>query len=555
MTLTEINKFITENLISNGNLISKRCRVEWFNKIERTDVYNSIFTYTSFLPNSATFTQRMWHIYNNIFTIVVCEHDKKTPVQFKSFKYGYYDFASSSNSNKSALKKDKIKESNFKKYGVQSYTQSDDFKEKAKETWIDKYGVDNPSKSKLIKNKKIETCKSNYGVEWPQQADEVRERGKITNIERYGVENPMMSDMIRRKTSKTRCEIEYDRFFDNPSFSDRLIPLFDITDYNGVNNSYSFMCKRCNIEFEDVLRGGKIPRCYNCYPNNNTSVAEIEIGDYIQNELRIDVIRNDRVVLGGTELDIYLPELKMAIEYNGLYYHSELNGGKDKNYHLNKTNECKSRGIRLIHIFEDEWLEKQDIVKRRLKHILGKDETKLWARKCEVREINSTEASGFLTNTHIQGNTSSSVKLGIFHKNELMGVMTFSKRKIFNTTDDWELVRFSTKNTIVGGFGKLLKFFEKKYSPKTIITYALRRWSGDNNNVYLKNGFTQSGNIYPGFYYTKSGHRFNRINFQKHKLKDKLEKFDPNLTEWENMQLNGYDRIWDCGNLKYIKNY
>jgi hypothetical protein len=555
MKIKQLIEFIDENLLKDGNLISKRCRINWFDNTHNMNMYNDIIKLTNFLPNNATLVQRLWHIYNNIFDIVLCEYDNKTSVKFKSFSDGYYNFSSSSTSNKSQIKKDKVKKTILSKYGVESYTQTEDFKNKSKKHWIEKYGVDNPSKSTVIKNKKIETCKNNYDVSWPQQSKKIRDKSITTNLSKYGVENPMMSHIIKNKTSKSRLKIEYKRFFDNQTLSSKIIPLFTVDEYDGIDKSYSFLCKRCNLKFEDIIRGGKIPRCYNCYPNTNISVGETELADYIENELGVSIIKNDRTILGGVELDIYIPDKKIAIEYNGIYFHSEISGGKSKNYHLNKTNKCKDIGIRLIHIFEDEWLENEDLVRGKLRHILGKNDDKVYARECSIIEISTSEASEFLEKNHIQGNTSSAVKIGIFYKLDLIGVMTFSKRKIFNTDDIWELVRFSTSMQIVGGFSKMLKFFEINYNPKNLITYSLRRWSDDDNNVYIKNGFMKGDIIYPGFHYVKSGKRYNRINFQKHKLKDKLEIFDYNLTEWQNMQLNGYDRLWDCGSIKYEKKY
>lgn len=191
---------------------------------------------------------------------------------------------------------------------------------------------------------------------------------------------------------------------------------------------------------------------------------------------------------------------------------------------------------------------KKDIVKHRLLNIIGKNDIRIYARNCIISEISNDVKRDFLEKTHIQGNDKSRIKLGIFYKTELVGVMTFSKRKIFGNTE-WELVRFSTLYNVIGGASKLFKYFVENYNPDRVITYSDIRWNiGD---VYFKMGFNKIGQSSPGYFYLYNGMRFNRINFQKHKLKDKLETFNPNLTEWENMQLNGYDRIWDCGHYKY----
>jgi hypothetical protein len=90
------------------------------------------------------------------------------------------------------------------------------------------------------------------------------------------------------------------------------------------------------------------------------------------------------------------------------------------------------------------------------------------------------------------------------------------------------------------------------YDVKSIVTYSDKRlFTG---KLYENLGMTFVNNTPPGYHYfhKNDGTPIERTHFQKHKLKEKLEKFDSQLTEWENMQLNGYDRIWDCGHLKYM---
>ena len=254
----------------------------------------------------------------------------------------------------------------------------------------------------------------------------------------------------------------------------------------------------------------------------------------------------------------YIPNKKLAIEYNGLYWHSELNN-TNKNYHLNKTKLCENKDIRLIHIFEDEWNNKQQIVKNRLKYILKLIPYKIFARKCIIKEINSQLKDKFLNKYHIQGTDKSNIRLGAFYKNRLVAVMTFGKRRIAlgskNKNNFYELIRFCTISNfnIIGIAGKLLKYFKNKYKPKNIISYADRRWS--QGNLYKQLGFKLDHISPPNYWYIKNGIRIHRFNFRKNVLKDKLNIFDMELSEWENMKNNDYDRIWDCGNYVFIKNY
>jgi hypothetical protein len=236
-------------------------------------------------------------------------------------------------------------------------------------------------------------------------------------------------------------------------------------------------------------------------------------------------------------LNIIIPSLSLGIECNGLYWHGELSGNKNKKYHINKTQICESKNIQLIQIFEDEWIYKSDIIKSKLKHLLNKNKEKFYARNCIVKEINSKECNSFLLKNHIQGIDKSKVKLGIYNNDILLGVMTFGYLRTSlgqknNCRDKYELYRFCTSKHIVGGASKLLKYFIKKYKPLEIII----------------------SDTSPNYWYFGKGtnyKRFHRYTFAKHTLNRKLKNFDFSLTEWQNMQLNGYDRIWDCGNLKY----
>jgi hypothetical protein len=221
---------------------------------------------------------------------------------------------------------------------------------------------------------------------------------------------------------------------------------------------------------------------------------------------------------------------------------------------------CENVGYRLITIFEDEWINKTDIVKSRLSNILDFDFNKsLYARKCIVKNINSTEARNFIERNHIQGYINSSIKIGAFYKDELVSVMTFSKASISKGSKHaeglWELSRFCSSGKIVGIASKMLSFFKKNYEWKSIFSYTDKRWS--NGNLYEKIGFDLIKHTKPNYWYVNINQssiveRYHRFNFRKNILSEKLQHFDSNLTEVENMRLNGYDRIWDCGNIKYI---
>lgn len=300
-------------------------------------------------------------------------------------------------------------------------------------------------------------------------------------------------------------------------------------------------------------------RCPTCFPRQTgVSVAETELFNFVKQLLpTVTIIPNDRTVLHGRELDILIPALNIAFEFNGLYWHSEAAGGKDSKYHLWKSQLAWKNGIRLISIFEDEWTAKQEIVKSRIRHILGKSGSSIvvGARKCTLSAITALDKNTFLTDYHIQGSDVSGIRYGAYYKETLVGVMTFTSTSMVKGGNGslYELNRFAVKPGyhIPGVASKLFARFVKDHNPAEVISYADRRWSV--GNLYSQIGFSLVGVTPASYWYMEPGYqsRKHRSQFMKHMLPAKLGIFDANLTEWQNMQAAGYDRIWDCGNLKF----
>jgi len=272
--------------------------------------------------------------------------------------------------------------------------------------------------------------------------------------------------------------------------------------------------------------------------------------------------KRDRKILGGKEIDIYIPDKKIAIEFNGNKYHTEWFGGKTRQYHLNKTNICKTKGISLIHIFEDEYFYKREIVYNKLSHILGlqKKLPKIMGRKCIIKEVDKNISKEFLTKYHIQGYDPSTIHYGAFYNDKLIAVMSFLKTK--NNSNEWELTRFASDyNFICQGIGgKLFKYFIKNLDPDSIKSFADRRWTIDeNNNLYVQLGFKFDTYTAPDYkYYNTNVDRYKRwhkFGFRKNILLKKYpDKVNINMTETEMVKTIGYDKIWDCGLIKYIWN-
>ena len=319
---------------------------------------------------------------------------------------------------------------------------------------------------------------------------------------------------------------------------------YSLVKYTNNLNNIKIICPKHGV-FEqkprDHLQNKGCQKCSFIFSKNEKDIISFLNENKINN-----IIENSRKIISPYELDIYLPDFNLAIEYCGLYWHSEK--FIDKNYHLNKLKLCNDNNIRLITIFEDEWINKKNIIKNKLKSILNIDDTKkIYGRNCEIKEINSTDFNNFLNMYHIQGKMICKFRFGLFHMEELVAVLGFR-----NDKRGYDLNRYATKYRVIGGFSKLLKFFIKKYDPNKIFTFADLRYSDEKNNLYLKNGFTEIGITKPNYFYVKNNLiRYSRVEFQKHKLKNKLNIYNPLLTEVKNMENNGYYRIFDCGNLKY----
>ena len=284
------------------------------------------------------------------------------------------------------------------------------------------------------------------------------------------------------------------------------------------------------------------------------SWAEREIRDYIRS-LGFSTVRgSNRTIpgLGRYELDVAIPELKIAVEYNGLIWHSEL-FQKERLAHVKKTELAESLGYRLIHVFEDEWLEKRDIVEARLAAILGSGLRKMGARETTVKNLTWKVAAAFLQEHHMQGAGSpAAANFGLVTRaGELVAVASFGGSRY--TGHDWELLRFVSSCRVVGGMGKLLAAFKQTAEPgQSLISFADRRWS--DGNLYKTLGFAFAGNTEPNYSYMSGQRRYSRHGFQKHKLQSRLKTFDSSLSEVENCKRNGFHRVFDCGSSRWTLN-
>jgi len=335
---------------------------------------------------------------------------------------------------------------------------------------------------------------------------------KKTNMNKYGVDNPMKVDEIKNKTFNTNME-KY-----------------------GVKST--LQSEECNPHFYSSI-----------------SNKELDILNFIKENYDGKIIGSDRTVLDGLELDIYLPDLNIAFEFDGIYWHNEINK-PDKKYHLNKTNKCLEKNIQLVHIFEDEWIEREDTVKSIILNKLRLSKHRIYGRKTKLKEIETKQAKQFFEENHIQGYTNSSVKLGLFYNDELVSAMLFTKKTVGGriSFDGYELSRFVNKKytNVIGAASKLLKWFEIVYNPKEIRSYADRRWF--DGGLYNILGFTQTHINSISYWYVIGEKRKHKSSFTK----SKIEKQGFSIigkTEHELMLERKIYRIYDCGTIAYSKKY
>lgn len=292
----------------------------------------------------------------------------------------------------------------------------------------------------------------------------------------------------------------------------------------------------------------------NSYDRENglESKEQREVREFIES-FGFDVVSNNRTILNGSEIDIFIPSHNIGVEYHGLYSHiyrpheTSYARIKDKTYHKKKYDDAKENGVHLIQIFSDLWANKKDIVKNLIRSKLGKTD-KIYARNCEIKSVSPSIKRTFLNDNHIQGNDTSSIRYGLYHKEELVAIMTFCKNKR-SKKQTWELNRYCSLSgvTVVGGFSKLLKHFRKN-NEGSIISYSDCMWS--NGDVYKKNGFVFSHEIKAGYYYVTPCYtqRIHRTNF----MKKKISTLGNSSTEKEIMQEKGYHRIFDAGMYAWV---
>lgn len=472
--------------------------------------------------NDLPFKQQVWHFINNEPNRMICKGCGEQTVHFRdSLMKGYHQYCNLDCANKNGDLGNKASKALELKYGVKYFSQHESFEAKVKKTKLEKYGDENYNNyEKGLKTKELKTLDPNY------------------------VKPIYEHNLLARKKYITDLET---------TIPDKVIK-FDLDDEKV--NLQCFTCSNTYLIDRNLLKYRiqvNVKPCTSCNPISSvTSIQEKELQQYIKTLLPNELVYNNDKKLIKLELDVYLPNRNIAIEYNGSYWHSE--EYIDKNYHLNKTKLCNEKNVDLIHIFDDEWINKKEIVKSIICNKLGIITNKIFARKTELKQVSIKDTKLFLSENHIQGYVNDQIRIGLYNNDELISIMTFgSNRKVLGghrTQGNYELLRFANKInvTVIGAFSKLLNYFKKNYEYNSILTYSdIRYFNGD---IYKNNGFTLKHISKPGYTYLINHKREHRFKYRKDRLVK--EGFDINKTEHEIMLSRGIYRVYDCGNKVWL---
>ena len=494
--------------------------------------YNEFLEYLNELYNDIPLKEKLYLYKNNMDKVPTC-HICGNPVKFINGIKGYCKYCSSKCSNGDPNKKELTKLNNIKKYGIENPSQLKEVKEKKKQTCLKNYGVEHPSQSNEIKEKKKQTCLKNYGVISPMYNNDIKNKVKLKQIERYKLDNPDIIDIYDENGERFyKCKC--------------------------TNNECQLCKEKAYVIHKSLYHSRRYQNIEKCTIKNpiDHKSKDTSLELFIQNilnEYNIKYFTNKRIS-NNLELDIYIPSKNIGIECNGIYWHSDKI--KLPNYHYNKYITYKEINIQVLSLWEDWIKNKPEIVKSIILSKLGIYCTRIYARKCIIKNIDSKTCKDFLEKNHIQGNSNSSIRLGLFYNDELVSLMCFSKKRKNmmgkgDSEGEYELTRFCNKLNIlvIGGASKLLNYFINNYEFDQITSFASHDIS--NGNLYEILGFKKVSEIKKSYWYIDNSLiRYHRYCFRKSELVKKG--YDKNLSEFEIMDSLPFLRIYDSGQSKYI---
>lgn len=536
---------------------------------------------TTFLPTNSPIARRFWHIMNDKYEIPNCPACATKPL----------GWISSAKLNKITMKYTVPNVySEYCSMACRVSIHKDEMMKTRRESMMAKYGVENPMHLAKFKEK----CLNSYNLNDQETIKAARMR---TNMDRYGTANAMHSKEVKAIHSASMLKVRHtppdmpqldddtlrtmyvderrtssdiaNQFHLARSTVDRMIHESGIKMFNrGKLNLQSLqtlkdrdklvsmhvdqelsqteIAEQLGVDISTVsLNFKKLSIQTTLY--RNPSKQEHDVAEYVHQLVNEPIVRNTKQLIKPLELDIYVPSHNLAIEYCGLYWHSSAQARMTPSYHKDKMDKCTAAGIRLITIFEDEWVNKNDVVKAKLASILKVTAAPtVFARKCQVVEVSSANKSAFFNAHHIQGDGPGSITYGLQNNGTLIACMTFIKQ----SNNVFTLNRYATSCHVPGGFSKLMKYFTKQHSPDTIISFADLRWS--TGKLYATNGFTLDKVLPPDYYWVVDGERQHKFNWRHNSRLKLLTQYDPTLSETANMTMHGHHKIYQCGLQRWV---
>ena len=411
-----------------------------------------------------------------------------------------------------------IEKTLIEKYKVKNILQHKKFKEKQELTCLAKYGTKFYSKTSECKEKVKKTSLEKFGTNNVMFNKKVLKNIKNNNLLKFGVEWPLSDKTIHKKTMNSLVKKHLEKL--------KKFNLTLLDEYQSTKEYYNFKCATCGNTFKDHLKNGRIPICKHCFPSN-TSIGEKELSNFIK-QFSSNISLNDRTLINPLELDIVIPEKHLAIEFNGLYWHSEEHG-KNENYHINKSLLCKSKNFNLIHIFEDEWLFQKNIIKGSIKEYFNSKKIK--TNFITFKKIDNKLAKKFNEKYNILGHITTKNNFGLFYKNRLIHVLSVGKPR-FNKIYKYEIYRLSsTFNFKIENYFKVLIDNLPLSIKESLIFYENKRFPIINKT--LLDNLIFLSNSKPSYFFVKNKNRYSKYN--------KINRFDY--------------KIWDCGSTLYQVKY
>ena len=452
------------------------------------------------------------------------------------------------------------------KYGVTAAQKCPEIQKKTKQTNLARYGVENVMQSEQSKQSFVRNHRAKYGVDWPRQRPDIVERARQTNFRKYNAPMyPISDEYMRTFISDPSMFDNYKAFIADPeafilSHFRTKPSAAQVSELVGITDS---------AVYERLISAGKRDLALEFI-----SSMEAALLDYLHSiDETINVVKHDRSVLEGKEIDLYLPDYHLGFECNPTCTHNSSFkdpwGGDPKHYkyHAQKSILAANKDVFLYHVFGYEWANNRSAVLSQIRNLLGKNTSKIYGRATDLCSLSYAECKQFLDANHRQGNAQSAVRLGLRSHltNQLVSVMTFSKmrhgigKKAGQSDTEWELVRFcNLQNTsVVGGASKLLSYFVAQYHPTKIVSFS--DVAHTRGMLYERLGFQFISLSDPGYVWVdlKTDRYYNRVTCQKSNLtklfEDVTEETIASSTENQIMMDHGYARVFDSGVIRWEK--